>query len=253
MSGLIKDMLEDQDQEEQTMIPLPGRAIRRMSTWRVASAALFGEADLNAKKGRTPSTKVQGIRSFFSMQRAHDFAHDHSPAPKRRRLSAEILAELDGYFEASTPGGTPLSEFRLRTLGLLRLGPVSCAGLRLLPPSSSPNVRDVPPTLEIEDEGEDADEELAINSDSGAMPLAHALFTSDDNVIDADADDGYEDVDGMTPEVSEEEIGGGEAFQGDPRAPEAAGSDVRPTEPKSTWLNFFLRVATLGYAYSDHK
>jgi len=61
--------------------------------------------------------------------------------------------------------------------------------------------------------------------------------------IDADADDGYGDVDGMTPEVSEEEIGGGEAFQGDPRAPEAAGSDVRPTEPKSTWLNFFLRVA----------
>jgi len=34
-----------------------------MSTWRVASAALFGEADLNMKKGRTPSTKVQGIRA----------------------------------------------------------------------------------------------------------------------------------------------------------------------------------------------
>jgi len=46
--------------------PLPGRAIRRMSTWRVASAALFGEADLNAKKGRTPSTKVQGIRGLKS-------------------------------------------------------------------------------------------------------------------------------------------------------------------------------------------
>jgi len=46
--------------------PLPGRAIRRMSTWRVASAALFGEADLNMKKGRTPSTKVQGIRGLKS-------------------------------------------------------------------------------------------------------------------------------------------------------------------------------------------
>jgi len=37
-----------------------------MSTWRVASAALFGEADLNMKKGRTPSTKVQGIRGLKS-------------------------------------------------------------------------------------------------------------------------------------------------------------------------------------------